>query len=718
MRDWEEKEVTDFAAALLRGYYCDGEVEQLISAFSEDILWLGGGLNQSAEGRKNVEKRFRNSRTHLAKSHMRNESFAYRKLAADIYLCQVRSDLCEKNEEGASLLRQRCTFLFRREGEELKIVYIHSSSPYETWRAERQRDARLAEAEQLTEAVLDSYEMIMSVNLTRNTYHMISYNAFVDHSAPEHGCFDALIEQAAGRITPPFREPFRERMSRERLLEAHGKGRPSVHLEYQQLGDDGQKHWIYSHVMFTQNHANDDVVELTVSRCIDDIREKEEQKKEMLRTALNAAEQANHTKSRFLSEMSHDIRTPMNAVLGMTAIALENLDDREKVRECLQKIQTSSGYLIGLIDEILELSRIESGKLNIIKEEFEIRKMLDAVYEIMNVRMAQKSQEFVMRVAEDVEQCYEGDEFRLQQCLMNLLSNANKYTASEGKISLDISVETKNEKHHVLRMDVCDNGVGIRQDFMDKLFEAFEQGEEHMAQKGSGLGLAIVKNLLMLMGGTISVQSTRGEGSCFSIRLPLTPVKGRQDGERQTASDCDREKENEAVSESGGQAAAKRRLLPAGTRVLLAEDNELNREVAVTILTTRGLEVEVAVNGREAVEKFLASSPGTYTAILMDIQMPELNGYEATEQIRHSRHADAVNIPIYAMTANAFSEDITRALTSGMNAHLAKPLNFEKLISLLEDAVRAGKRKKRITEKADNRFDKENENGRGIKEKM
>lgn len=693
MGNWEEKEVTDFAAALLRGYYCDGEVEQLISAFSEDILWLGGGMNQSAEGREAVERRFRNSQQSLTKSHMLNESFAYRKLAADIYLCQIRSDLREKEEEGASLLRQRCTFLFRREGEELKLVYIHSSSPYELWRVQKQRDARLAEADQLTEAVLDSYEMIMSVNLTRNTYHMISYNAFVDHSAPEEGSFDALIDQAVARIAPAFREPFRERMSRERLLEAHGKGRASVHLEYQQMGDDGQRHWIYSHVMFTQNRAGGDVLELTVSRCIDDIREKEEQKKEMLRTALNAAEQANHAKSRFLSEMSHDIRTPMNAVLGMTTIALENLHDVEKVKECLQKIQTSSGYLIGLIDEILELSRIESGKLNVIKEEFEIRRMLDTVYEIMNVRMAQKSQEFVLCVSEEVEQCYEGDEFRLQQCLMNLLSNANKYTAPEGKVSLEVSVEARNEKNHVLRLDVRDNGVGIRQDFMDRLFEAFEQGEEHMEQTGSGLGLAIVKNLLMLMGGTISVKSTRGVGSCFSIRLPLTPVRSSQNAKNPAAVSLDDgEKANAAGS---GQTAGKQRSLLAGARVLLAEDNELNREVAVTILTMRGLVAEVAVNGREAVEKFLASSPGEYTAILMDIQMPELNGYEATEKIRHSAHEDAADIPIYAMTANAFSEDITKALTSGMNAHLAKPLNFEKLLLLLEDAVRERNGRKR-----------------------
>lgn len=529
------------------------------------------------------------------------------------------------------------------------------------------------EATQLLGAVMDSYELLITANLKKNNYRMISYERYHSHCAPNKGSYDDLVAINAEIIPAPYSEQFIEKFSRENLIAAYEKGVKSAYLEHLQMGDDGKEHWTASHVMLTEDPYNDDINALVLARCIDDIKEKEAKSKQLLQEAVEYAEKASNAKTDFLSRMSHDIRTPMNAIIGMTAIASTQLQYPDKIEECLKKINASSKYLLSLINDILDLSRIESGKLTIAESAFDLREMLNDICSITGVQMDSKKQRLRVNIAEGLGSLYLGDELRVRQILMNLLSNAHKYTPAGGEISLSVDVIDEREDVQILSMAVRDNGIGISESFMKKLFMAFEQDTMQEGRKGSGLGLAIAKNLANLMDGTIDVWSKQGEGSCFTLRVPLKILVSEQ-----------------LTSEEGGTETeeAVERLQEGivfnGEHVLLVEDNDLNMEIASLLLGMKKLDIDMAVNGKEAVEKYAASEPFYYSAVLMDVQMPVMNGYEATRQIRAMKRQDAECVPIYAMTANAFSSDVMEALECGMNAHVAKPLDFDKIADMLK----------------------------------
>ncbi len=550
-------------------------------------------------------------------------------------------------------------------------LFINQAKQYQE--EEIRRLGRDVEALQLMKAVNNSYDMIISANLSKNTYYMVSYDRYLNQDAEYDGAFDELIEIGTASVPDNHKEAFFHSFSRESLLKAYHEGKKSVYLEHEQYDTEGVPHWIATTVMFTDNPFNDDIMEITISQNIDERLRKEAENQLILKDALLLAEKANDAKSDFLSRMSHDIRTPMNAIIGMTTIASAQIDDKEKVKECLDKIGISSRFLLNLVNDILDLSKIESGKMSLNYESLNFTELLQGLVHGAEELARQKHQTFTYSIGEDVAACYVGDALRLEQICLNLISNAHKFTPEGGAFSLSVSCTEHKEEKDILKLVVEDNGVGIAENFLDKLFEPFEQDDTGNNRKGSGLGLAIVQNILHLMDGNIRVHSTEGKGSKFVIELPLKRVHT--------------EGEAPEVSRASQQKVLDNTVQFAGQRILLVEDNEINQEVAKTILEMHNLVVDVASDGYEAIELFEKAKPGYYLTVFMDIQMPGIDGYETTRRIRKSGHADAASIPIYAMTANAFATDVSAAKQHGMNGHIAKPVDFNVVAQILAGLV-------------------------------
>lgn len=527
-----------------------------------------------------------------------------------------------------------------------------------------------------------------------------------------------------------------------------------------------------------------------------------EQEKERAEEALDRAERASLAKSEFLSRMSHEIRTPMNGIIGMTMIAMQNIEKPSKVTDCLKKVTLSSKHLLALINDVLDMSKIESGKIEIKREKFDFKVLLESLSTVYYGQAAAKKVEFNAVLSGDVRETLVGDSLRLNQIITNLLSNAIKFTPENGRVTLRIS-ETEEKAGEVwLRFEVSDTGCGIAPENLEKIFNAFEQEDDSVAQKygGTGLGLSISRRFSELMGGSLTVESRTGLGSTFTALLPFGTAEPQREGSspidygslKALVVDDDLETCEHVTllleklgveahwADNGYQAVAKveqahnldedydvcfvdwkmpfidglettrrirqavgkadiavvlitaydpteiaetaleagavgiiskplfsstlvdafqsirsstpgamektRRMTDydfAGKRVLIVEDNEINLEIATELVGVSGAAVTTARNGEEAVEVFAASSPGYFDLILMDVQMPVLDGYGATRQIRAMERPDSATVPILAMTANAFSEDVARSEASGMNGHLSKPIDLDTLYAAL-----------------------------------
>ncbi len=403
---------------------------------------------------------------------------------------------------------------------------------------------------------------------------------------------------------------------------------------------------------------------------------------ELEREKIHAVE-SNLAKSRFLFNMSHDIRTPMNAIVGYTNLAKEETDS-PKMQEYLSRIETSSQQLLNLINDILEMSRIESGRLELVYEPADICSIMEDARNLFEEQMKEKKLRFTVDASRIKNRYVWCDRKNLDRVLLNLVSNAYKFTPAEGTVAVSLTeLEEKLDEHGSYELRVRDTGIGMSSEFMDKMFTAFERERTSTVSgiQGTGLGLAITKNILDLMGGTIEVLTAPGNGTEFIIRL-----KFRLAGEE----DIRRLRHDEETDEG---------LDFTGRRVLLAEDNDINREIAVMILQQQGFAVETAANGQEALAKVRNSEPGYYDMVLMDIQMPVMDGYEATAAIRSLNNPELSRIPIVAMTANAFREDEEAAEKAGMQAHIAKPLNIDTMKQKLAEVLAA-------TEQRDARKDK------------
>lgn len=525
-----------------------------------------------------------------------------------------------------------------------------------------------------------------------------------------------------------------------------------------------------------------------------------------LKDALLQAQKAGNAKKDFLARMSHEIRTPMNVIVGMATIAGAHLDDMNRVSDCLTKIALSSRHLLSLINDVLDMSKIEEGKLSVIHEPFSLQQLTESVVSFVYTQTQSQGTQFVCDVNGVTVEMLVGDYMRVNQILLNLLSNAVKFTPAGGCISLEIQqAPVKNGRTH-LRFIISDNGIGMSEEFLQRIFNPFEQADGTTSRKygGTGLGMAITYNLVSLLGGSIHVKSKLGEGTSFAVELPFHVLEqpvGRMekqldhlkvlvvDDDENTCAHASLLLENmgidaewvksgreavqivfkaheefrdydvclvdwkmpdmdgvevtrsirekigpetliiiisaydwssieEEARKAGANAFISKPLFesslynvllsvidpkPAyndndnnkqpvpesffGKRLLLAEDNELNREIAMELLQVTGADIDCARNGAEAVEQYLAAPEGYYDLILMDIQMPVMDGYEAARRIRASEHADARKVPIFAMTANAFKEDEEEALASGMNGHIAKPIDIKLLYQTLKNVL-------------------------------
>ncbi|MCI9174165.1 MAG: response regulator [Lachnospiraceae bacterium] len=397
---------------------------------------------------------------------------------------------------------------------------------------------------------------------------------------------------------------------------------------------------------------------------------RELKQKEALETSLIQVKNASKAKSRFLSNMSHDIRTPMNAIVGMTTIAKMNLDNPRRLEDCIHKIELSSMHLKSLINDVLDMSRIESGRVMLNEEVFNLVAMLHEVEAVIQVQAEAKKQEWTVDLSNIIHETVVSDKLRIQQILTNVLGNAVKFTPEGGQIKLSVEEkESQNKEVRYYEFYCMDNGIGMSKETQEKVFVPFERGEAKKTGRieGTGLGMAITKNIVTMMNGTIDIISSPGAGSTFIIRIPMQNEKNTADLETEEISGP-----TEPVCFKEG-----------AVRILLVEDNELNMEIAKELLGITGAEIEMAWDGKEGLEQFAEHPADYYDIILSDVQMPEMNGYEMTQAIRSMNRDDAKKIPIVAMTANAFSSDVIKARQAGMTAHIAKPIELKDLYGVL-----------------------------------
>ncbi len=655
----------------------------------------------------------------------------------------------------------------------------------------RRRIATEIDNQLLITGVQDAYDLIFAVNLTKNTFHMINHVHFVNQSMDEEGVFDDLIQFGIDNVPDAFKKPFEEHFSRESLLRAYDEGKKDVYLEHQHYDENGKAHWVSTHVVFVESPDNGDVMEITLSQNIEERIRKEAENKAILQDALLLAEKASKAKSEFLSRMSHDIRTPMNAVIGYATIAATHIDEKERVKDSLKKILSSGEHLQGLINDVLDMSRIEAGKESLNLARISISEMIRTVLPMIQSQISTKQIELYVDTIDVTNEFVYADAQKIRQLLLNILGNAVKFTSNGGKISVKIKQTPSRKVGHALyTFLIRDTGIGMSKEFQEHLFETFsqERTSTNSKQLGTGLGMAIAKNYVDMMGGTISVESEVGRGTEFAVKLEfklqedvkpdarLEQLRGyralvvdddfqscesvvhllRDIGMRADFTTTGKEAlfrtqmacgegdsyfayiidwimpdmngielvrrirkvigdevpiiiltayywgdiEQEA-REAGVTAFCTKPLFTSdltgiflqhetiveenidykGERILLVEDNDLNREIAQFMLEEYGFEVEIACDGQDAVNAMLECQDDWYDYVLMDVQMPIMNGLEATKIIRQSDREYLKTVPIIALTANAFNEDVAQCLAIGMDAHLAKPYKIDDIIS-------------------------------------
>lgn len=458
---------------------------------------------------------------------------------------------------------------------------------------------------------------------------------------------------------------FQREMTLQAVLEHLNQVDDTVHFYFSTGEKTGSRHKECTIRYFNEEHTK-------LFACVRDIEEQiqvEEKSKKALQEAFEAAKRANDAKSEFLSKMSHDIRTPMNAIVGMTAIAEANIEDKERTKECLDKIKIANGHLMNLVNEVLDMSRIESGKMSLTIEAFDMEELVEGVVAIFQSRAEEKQQNLTLCMEGVQHPKVIGDYLGLQKVFNNILGNAVKYTQKGGSISVRVEERPSLHKNYgYYRFIFEDNGYGMSEEFQKKLFEPFERSGDPRVERleGTGLGMPIAYNLIQLMHGEIEVESELNKGSKFTVTLFLLL-------------------RNEAQQDQGQGSQEEEEQTPSftGKQVLLVEDNELNIEIAMEILKMFDLEVTLAYNGKEALEVYQAHEAGYFDIIFMDIQMPVMDGYTAAKAIRRCGRADSDRIPIVAMTANAFSEDVQKAIHTGMNDHVAKPIDIQLLVKVL-----------------------------------
>lgn len=529
--------------------------------------------------------------------------------------------------------------------------------------------------EKVMQEVMDTvvrtdYDYLVVVDGIRNSAERYSENKSNEAYAEASDEFEAQTRKYMRQyICPEDVEAVLEQFTLQNILaqlDEHG----SYYLYYSVIASDGLRH--RKQLRFTYMDPEYKVFLMTRTDITAVYEEKEKQNQE-LEAALKLAEQASVTKSEFLSRMSHEIRTPMNAIIGMAEIASTNVSDGDFVVDCIRKSQEASQYLLSLINDVLDMSRIESGKILLSKQIFLSTELFDSINTMIKAQANPQGVTYLFECDPSVSMAYIGDAIRMKQILINLLNNAVKFTEPGGTVKLSARQVEANQQKATLQCMISDTGIGISPDFLSKLFEPFTQENDQTTARfgGSGLGLSIAHNLAKLMNGDITVESKLGEGTTFTVTLEL-----------ELAEQTERSLKSPDIN---GQ----HNFDFHGKRVLLCEDHPLNTMVAKRLLENRGFTVIHAENGKIGVELFAQSLPGGFDAVLMDIRMPVMDGLEAARAIRGLDRDDAKTVPIIAMTANAFEDDMDKSQQAGMNAHLTKPIEPNKLYQTLQKLITA-----------------------------
>ncbi|MDE6314257.1 MAG: response regulator [Lachnospiraceae bacterium] len=515
-----------------------------------------------------------------------------------------------------------------------------------------------------------AYEEIYRVDVDHNYYQMV----YPVTEQVKEGEYEKFLQKRfdSGKIVKEDQDQVWKFLSLKGIHENLKKD-DYVERKYRRTLEREQREWFLACVTVLERQEERPTTVTIAIRSIENLF-LEEPKKKPLHTAQESPEAAGFAKVDFLSRMSHDIRTPMNTIIGMTGIARSHMDDKTRVMDCLNKITVASNHLLALINEVLDMSKIDTGKMSLHNEAFYLPNLLDDLIHMVRTQVNEKNHQLDLKILHLEHKYLIGDSLRIQQVFMNMISNAIKYTPAGGKITIEVLEQPESGGDYSCFTFVFqDNGMGMSQEFVQQIFEPYVREKKAAVEKiqGTGLGMYISKNIVQMMGGDIKVESKVGIGSRFTVSIPLQ-YDPDQNSKRQTA-----QEQAEHYLEELKQADF------TGKRILLAEDNDFNLEIAQEMLESTGIQVVIARDGMEAVEYFKDNSTGYFDMIFMDIQMPGLNGYEATRQIRAEEHSDAGDIPIIAMTADAFAEDVQAAKSAGMNEHIAKPLDVEKLLKTL-----------------------------------
>ena len=520
---------------------------------------------------------------------------------------------------------------------------------------------------QIINALGHAYSFILLIDIKKNTLEVVKSADVAGPNYRKKNLTNELQkEYIDSMIAPSFQKSYLEFTDMD-TMESRLKEHDSLSCISQTI----KGAWIRSMIVPQKYDEKGNLS--TVLLAISDVTEEKEHELEqdkIIRKALVSAEHANRAKTAFLNNMSHDIRTPMNAIIGFTSLAAEHLDDREIIRDYLGKISTSGKHLLSLINDVLDMSRIESGSVKIEKTNIHLSDILEDLKTIILESVHAKQQKLLIKMQDVVHEDIITDKLRLTQVLLNIISNAVKFTPIGGTIQILVEEKISQKVGYaVYSFCIKDNGIGMSKEFQEHVFDSFAR--EHTVTEsgitGTGLGMAITKNIVDLMGGTIHLTSKQGEGSEFIVTL-----------------ECELADKTVQDKQSSCPKAEKKHLDYSGKEVLLVEDNELNREIATEILKSLGMKVDYAADGMEAVEIMSSEAGNQYDMIFMDIQMPKMDGYTATREIRTLKDTKKANVPIIAMTANAFDEDRKKAIKAGMNGHIAKPIDVNVILQNLD----------------------------------
>lgn len=520
----------------------------------------------------------------------------------------------------------------------------------------------------IVSSTLQAYYEVYYVNLSVNTCKRIypwyiEDNEFIDYT-------NEVNRRISGNIICNNSEEDVSTLLAVDNLKCELKYKDKTEYRYKRQVANGVFRWCLVSVVVDKRKNGEPVSVILMIRDIEDVIKKEIEQQLLIEEALAQAESASRAKGKFLSDMSHEIRTPMNVILGYTSIAQNNMDNRnqDKVKDCLEKIKEAGNHLIGIINDVLEVSRIEQGKINIEKEESDIYELMTDFYNLVEIQAAVKKQKMTIDLEGIIDKYVYMDWTRISQVLINLINNAIKYTPVGGHIDVIVKEDCNNnigDNIHNYIIIVKDNGRGIDEKDMPSLFDLYTRGayDNDISVEGTGLGLSISKQIIELMNGTIAVDSKLGEGTTFTVKLPLQYVVRTQDDKNVTDNVTDNNiiKNDQRLSD---------------IKVMVVDDNQYNREIACELLRENGAHIIECASGSEAVD-YIKYRKGIVDIILMDVCMPDMDGFEATRLIRQLEKDRWQDIPIVAMTANAFDEDRKKALEHGMNGHIAKPFDID-----------------------------------------